>query len=546
MSVSEKCYLRYHKRPTWSAAGRFWTPHPDFVLFVHKPYLAEARRAALNLRAQKLLLRGKEIKSRLLAVELNHLVRDQAAKAEILDADLRAVEALIKQAVTTPTPATTQKTPSPSTLRPEPPQGSVTVAVVPGDPHFSIDGDIRTELLPTLYMSQHQWLPSYGPWFIQLTENAMQRRVFPRDLKGTVNFQNSTSLKLITETLSTICMATADFFSDVRHLSDTQAALCLLNAFFCQKTSTTPPTTSEELVMDLPQKLDLLITQLKQEPRGESFAFTYSNTQERASLAPLNRENRYPQPFFQHHKIYHLLERTGLFSHTHQLTVPGTAPTVDITYAITARIFSEDIPPFYAYQWNLRAGLKALEILILLYLLLEFAQIPQARTNRRLDLAVLLGSKFQPRPPSDQQQVILKRGQLFGFVCQSYVIPILASDQRASMSFLFPGIILAALEARSPSYRRQDATFVNLTGSRFNKIFDVLNQQLTFRDPTALLQARTALRLQVEDGLDALLSHPSPATLLQEIIKTQFGGRDDYDRAYFAVLGCLPVALAVA
>ncbi|AGY30702.1 ORF19 [Retroperitoneal fibromatosis-associated herpesvirus] len=547
MHASEKCYLRYRKRPPWSAVGRFWTPHPENVLFVYKPALVEAKRIALNLRNQNMSLQGKKIKSRLLAIELDNLVRDQATKAQIIDADLQAVEAAISQMQPRTHPATPDVAPQDKSA---PTSGSsprvTTIAIVPGDPQFSTDADIRAELLPTLYMSQHQWLPSYGPWFIQLTENAMQRRVFPRELRGTVNFQNSTSLKLITQTLSTICQTTSDFFSDPRHLTDTQAALCLINAYYSQRTSAPPPTTMEALLADLPQKIDLLITHLKHEPVGGRFNFTYANPQERTSLAPLNRESRYPSAFFQQHQLYRLFDRAGLFANTRQTLVPGTGPAVDLTYAITARVFGEDIPPFFAYQWNLRTGLKALEILIMVYLLLEFAQVTPTRTHRRLDLIALLGSKLASNPTITQPPAIMRKGQLFGFICKSYVTPILTNAPHATMSFLFPGIVLAALEARSPNYRRQDTAFVNLTGSRFNEIFDVINQQLTFQDPMALLQARTALRLEVEEGLNALLSHPSPGTFLQDIVKTQFGGLDDYDRAYFVVLGCLPVALAVA
>lgn len=60
-----------------------------------------------------------------------------------------------------------------------------------------------------------------------------------------------------------------------------------------------------------------------------------------------------------------------------------------------------------------------------------------------------------------------------------------------------------------------------------------------------LLQAQTSLRVNVEDGLNILLSRLSPVTFATDMIKTQFGGGDDYDKIYFLILGCLPVVVAV-
>nr|UQT63066.1 ORF19 [Human gammaherpesvirus 8] len=548
MLTSERSYLRYPKNRRWTEAGRFWAPHPENVLFIHKPTMEETRRVALGLRSQLVRNRERKTKAHLLSLELDRLVQVHDSRARVINADIDAVKQMIGNMTWSDNIDMPQSRSHEPPLVTSPPQAShrnFTVAIVPGDPHFSVDRDLRGELMPTLYMNQNQWLPSFGPWFISLTDNAMQRRVFPKELKGTVNFQNSTSLKLISHTLTTVASTTADFFADARHLTDTQAALCLVNAYFCQKTSRQLPATPDDLLADLPQKLDLLITQLKQESGPGDFSFTYSNPQERASLAPLNKESRYPTAFFQRHKLHAMMAKAGLFPHNKGTGAPGTAPAMDFVFAITSAMFGSDIPPFSAYQWNLRAGIVALEVFILAYGLLEFGQVARGHPNRRLNLVSLLGPKFQPGALPDPNAPMLKRGQLFSFISEHYIIPTLQANPNAPVSFIFPGIILAALEARSTVSHKQPGPFVNLTGSRFNEIFEILNQQLTFRDPLALLQARTALRLATEEGLDVLLSHPSPPTLLQEIIKSQFGGGDDYDRAYFMVLGCLPVVLAV-
>lgn len=94
-----------------------------------------------------------------------------------------------------------------------------------------VAGSLAQTLLGNLYGNINQWVPSFGPWYRTMSANAMQRRVFPKQLRGNLNFTNSVSLKLMTEVVAVLEGTTQDFFSDVRHLPDLQAALILSVAY---------------------------------------------------------------------------------------------------------------------------------------------------------------------------------------------------------------------------------------------------------------------------------------------------------------------------
>ena len=85
---------------------------------------------------------------------------------------------------------------------------------------------------------------------------------------------------------------------------------------------------------------------------------------------------------------------------------------------------------------------------------------------------------------------------------------------------------------------------INLTGQKFDTLFEIINQKLLFHDPAAMLAARTQLRLAFEDGVGVALGRPSPMLAAREILERQFSASDDYDRLYFLTLGYLasPVA----
>nr|QOW02501.1 UL25 [Tadarida gammaherpesvirus] len=423
-------------------------------------------------------------------------------------------------------------------------QGDVyVITVAPGDPGFTVEKDFKLELITGLYSQPSQWLPSYGPWYTNMTGMAMQRRIFPKELKGNANFQNSTSLKLMTATLTTISSVTNDVFQDVRHLSDVNAGICLINGYYCLKTGTSLPTSYKEMLNDLDEKIELIVSDLKNDKSSDEFTFNYSNNKQLETIAPLNKDMRYSVDFFSKHKIYNMFFQAGMFSTTKSQQVPGKSDSSDIIFSITSAIFGENIPPFATYQWNLRVGLKTIETLILIYLILETSQISQ-NVNRRLQLHALLGNKFQrptPQPPS----MFFKRGQTFAFLMENYLVPSLINNPQASTSFLFPGMVLIAIESNDIGNNDTGRRFVNLTGRKFNEIFEIINQRFMIYDPVALLQAQTAIRLVVENGLNTLLTKASPATSCSEIIRTQFGGVDDYDKLYFLVLGCLPVTVAV-
>ncbi|AJE29660.1 ORF19 [macacine gammaherpesvirus 12] len=546
MRALEKCYMRYPRRPTQPTTSNFWTPHPNNVLFIHKPSLMEEKRNAFVMRNRQLALRVHALKKNLLRLELDNVLQTHQRETEMVMRDIETIQDMVGDLrAPNKNPAETERSTDQLPKIAPPTRGDTfVVTIAPGDAGFTVNQDLRLELLPGLYMNQNQWLPQYGPWYSSLTDNAMQRRVFPRDLRGNTNFQNSTSLKLMSAVISTIASITQDFYADIRNISDTQAALCLLNGYYSHRTGTPLPDTREGLWNNLGAKLALLISHLKQNTKGLGFEFTYSNSKQRTSLAPLNKETKYHADFFTNHVVFATLTQSGLLPGSKN---PGTgqAPGPDLVYIIATTVFGEDVPPFQAYQWNLRAGLSALGCLVLVYVLLELAQVTPKSPHRRLNLTSLLGERFSQVEDQPVSRQYLKKGQLFDFLTENYISPLLTHAPDAPSSFLFPGVYLTALEARSISHLKHARPFVNLTGSRFNEIFDILNQKLTFRDAGSLVQAQTSLRLTAEEGLATILSHPSPPGLAHEIMKNQFGVHDDYDRLYFLVLGYLPVATSI-
>nr|AEL29763.1 hypothetical protein [Bovine gammaherpesvirus 4] len=534
----------HYSVPHLPTSVRFWVPHPNNALSINRSSLREIKRNALNYRRAYLRMGLEKKRRNLLSAELDSLCQAQVVQSTHLISDLEALKqhvATIQDAQPPPTEIKQTKIQSGDSQQ----GGKVyTIYIVPTDPGFTVEDDFRLEFLASLYTQQNQWLPSFGPWYAALTDNAMQRRVFPRELRGNINFQNSTSLKLMTEVLSILTSSTTDFFSDIRHLSDTNAALCIINGYYCHKKMAPVPTSIDELLHDLDDKLSYLITDLKNKTSTTGFKFTYPDTKQKHTLAPLVKDSAYQENFFTHHGIYELLAQAGmLFSNKHK---DANHPSTDIIYTITNSIFGQDIPPFGGYQWNLRVGLKALEFFIISYLLLESAQISiTSRANRRLNIQALLGSKFQK--PTQVVNPLFKKNQVFSFLIENYLKPIMKHDPNTPVSFLFPGVSLLAIESHfsSTSSVTPVNQLINLSSNRFREIFEMLNQKFTFKDSNAMIQARTSLRLLIEDGLGTLLAKQSPKTTAQEIIKTQFGGGDDYDRTYFLVLGFLPVTVAV-
>ncbi|AAC95543.1 virion tegument protein [Ateline gammaherpesvirus 3] len=537
----EKNYISAPKQKLTHNGIAFWTPHPQNSLFIDKELLIETKRNASVYRSHLLNVETDQIKKSMVNYELDKLMRDHLKRSNIITRDLEIIENMVdKLQDTKQTPPYSQPPLSPTT---QPTLSNAkpnvyTITVAPGDPGFTVEANFKLELVSSLYTNQQQWLPSYGPWYSSLTDIAMQRRIFPKELKGSLNFQNSTSLKLMHAVLTTISSATEDFYSDVRHLSDTNAALVILNAYFCLKTSAPLPVAYEELLNNLEAKLDLFVSDLKTHVGDSGFSFFPQANEATSSIAPLNRDTKYSHNFFKGHKIYSLLETSGLLS----TKVTHVSPKTDIIYSITSEIFGEDIPPMASFQWNLRVGIIAIEVLVVTYLLLEISQISLHSTHRRLNLAALLGSKFKKSSTVEPNKILYKKGQVFSFLSKNYIVPTLTNNPNVPISFLFPGVTLIALESLAgPAV---DRPFINLTGNRFQDIFEIINQKFTFKDPESLMAAHTAFRLKVEHGLGNILSNPSPTTFATEIIKHQFGGEDNYDTLYFIVLGYLPIAWA--
>ncbi len=141
-------------------------------------------------------------------------------------------------------------------------------------------------------------------------------------------------------------------------------------------------------------------------------------------------------------------------------------------------------------------------------------------------------------------QTLFRHGELFRFIWAHYVRPTVAADPQASISSLFPGLVLLALELKLMDGQAPSHYAINLTGQKFDTLFEIINQKLLFHDPAAMLAARTQLRLAFEDGVGVALGRPSPTLAAREILERQFSASDDYDRLYFLTLGYLasPVA----
>lgn len=470
------------------------------------------------------------------------LARDQLSRLEDIERDINELPKLTRSMTTiNHDPITDDPSDHETPCHSQISQSQYIISIYPGDPSFTVEHDFKTELISKLYTQRNHWLPSYGPWYSTFTSVAMQKRFFPKDLKGNDNFHNSTSQKLMNVIVTTISDITEDLYVDVRHLSDTNAALCLLNAYYVIKGQAAPPKTFQDLVKDLDLKLDLLVHDLKQ--LGIStlgFQFTFENNRQNCTLAPLGTKDKYSSDFFHNHKLVHLFTNSGVLpkldSDDH-----GSFHQ-DVIYVITNSIFGEDIPPFASYQWNLRVGLVALEHLILVHILTENIRVKDPGNNR-LNFKTLLGSSFQSGQVEALAQTTFKRGQVLKHLCTHYIVPTLLNNPQIPMSKLFPGITILGLEIQShvPGH----TSIINLTGQKFSEIIDVITQQLMIKDATQLFQARVALRLKVEAGLARLLSQPSPRLTVADVIKTQFGGLDDYDRVYFLVIGFLPVSSPV-
>lgn len=551
MLKSETNFLRNTKKQKWHPSIAFWAPHPENTLYISKHMVQDTKRNAFHYRKNMQQNKIGQIKTQLLGTELDILAQEHQDRTQEIFQNLNTLEKLTDQLGLTVEnkDKQTENNTSPNletTSVPLSQTKTYEITIVPGDPVFIVEEELRTTLISGLYNHPTQWLPSYGQWFSHMTESAMQRRLFPKELKGNINFQNSTSLKLMKAVLSTVSRTNDDVFDDRRHLSDTNAALCLLNGYYCIQTSFPIPKTYLDLLADFEIKLGLLVSHLKQTSSSKDFSFTYSSTKQRETIAPLNKSTTYSPDFFSNHLIYDLFKNANMFFSTKTKLAPDQLDTVDIVYAITNNIFGEDIPPFMTFQWNLRVGIKGLEIFIILYILLETAQISNNTISRRLHLQTLLGNQYQTNISINSSgNIFFKKGQIISFLARNYMIPTLLNVPQASTSFLFPGIVLISLESYDMGHMDPSKKFINLTGIKYNNLFEIINQRYLILNPQSLLQAQTSLRLNVEDGLNVLLTKISPVTSAIEIIKTQFGGGDDYDRIYFVILGCLPVSVAV-
>lgn len=538
--------------PAGPLSGRFWAPNPRNVLRVDRHSLTETRRLALVYRNATLTRDKGEAKAALLRVELDRLVTEGAnAAADIargLDA-LREIQAS-SPGGTQPNSNATGASELPASTQPQlptsTPQTSPTyrVAVSPSDPSFAVRDDFRLEFLADMYLQPNHWLPSYGPWYAEFTERAMHARVFPSELRGKANFHNSTSHKLMQALTTTVTGATDDFYTDSRNLSDMNAGLCLLGAYYALRSSTALPLTRDRLFDNLDDKVKSLTEDLRRSDLTGDFFFNPASAQQAASTAPLQKESRYAGDFFGNHRIFQLFKGMGLFPEAGPQPVQGAASAIDLTYSVTSAVFGPEIPPFMSYQWNLRVGLVALEFLVLVYVSLDTAQVSPATPRRRLNLRALLGNKLSSQDTRTQAPVFLKRGQLFSFIARNYIAACLKHRPNGSASWLFPGIVLVALESEAPLADTARPT-VDLTGSTYTLLLQTITQRMLIKDATGLVEARTKLRLQVEDGLARALGKTSPATYVETLTRRFFGAEDNYDMLYFIILGFLPVAAAV-
>ncbi|AAM22119.1 tegument protein [Suid gammaherpesvirus 3] len=532
----------------WPKGSSLWSPSPRQYLSINPDWLKDAKKVATIHRTRLQNRQFNLIKAQLIKAELDNMLEIHLKNTNSINHDLDTLKEFTNMlTLNTNNDALSAHRLRQDNSHSDEEQSSnlknthvYTVTLVPGDSGFTFVKNLREEFIASLYTSPNIWLPSYGPWFASMTANAMQRRVFPKELKGSTNLKNSTSLKLMVEILNTVASINVDVYSDERHMSDLCAGLTIINAYFCKTTLSPYPKTIQDLLDNLGLKIDHLIGDLKKLSPPGNFKFTTTNLQ-RTSIAPVANEAKYSRDFFSGHKIYNILLKSNVIFSLDRTRVPGLTDGLDVIYAITSTIFSENIPPFIAYQFNLRIGIKAVEYLILIYLILNNAQI-SIPENRRLNLRTLLGSMFTQ---GDLKQTVFKKGQIFSFLVTNYIYPMLQFYPNISTSELFPGLVLVALETGDMINVDPEKHFVNLAGVKYNKLFNVINQKISFKDPRELLMARAELRLSLEDGLASILSSVSPITIISDIIKTQFGGNDDYDRLYFLVFACLPVSTAV-
>lgn len=568
MALSGHVLIDPARLPRDTGPELMWAPSLRNSLRVSPEALELAEREAERARSERWDRCAQVLKNRLLRVELDGIMRDHLARAEEIRQDLDAVVAFSDglESMQVRSPSTGGRSaPAPPSPSPAQPFTRLTgnaqyaVSISPTDPPLMVAGSLAQTLLGNLYGNINQWVPSFGPWYRTMSANAMQRRVFPKQLRGNLNFTNSVSLKLMTEVVAVLEGTTQDFFSDVRHLPDLQAALILSVAYLLLQGGSSHqqrplPASREELLELGPESLEKIIADLKaKSPGGNFMILTSGNKEARQSIAPLNRQAAYPPGTFADNKIYNLFVGAGLLPTTAALNVPGTAGRDrDLVYRIANQIFGEDVPPFSSHQWNLRVGLAALEALMLVYTLCETANLAEAAT-RRLHLSSLLPQAMQRRKPAVASagmpgaypvQTLFRHGELFRFIWAHYVRPTVAADPQASISSLFPGLVLLALELKLMDGQAPSHYAINLTGQKFDTLFEIINQKLLFHDPAAMLAARTQLRLAFEDGVGVALGRPSPTLAAREILERQFSASDDYDRLYFLTLGYLasPVA----
>ncbi|AAC58066.1 tegument protein [Alcelaphine gammaherpesvirus 1] len=548
-------YTRACSVQRWPKRCVYWAPSPQNVLEINPHRFQESRRSAALYRKHVVESKLNLIKKELLKAELDNVVQTNLANSQAITDYLTTLEDLANILVDRAQqpassnqggarPQTDPHVPQPAPAIPSAPpkENTTTVVIAPGDSGYTFSTNFLREFLSGLYATSASWLPSYGPWFTAMTANAMQRRVFPKELKGTANLKNSTSLKLITEVLTTVASINVDFYTDLRNLSDFNAALCILNAYYCKTQGHPLPASREELLDNLGPKIAALVADIKGlgSDSNITFTFTFSSGQQAATIAPVNGDGRYNKDFFSNHKIFRLLVAKEVVLLPNFTNVPGATDGPDYIYALTSALFSDNIPPFGNYQLNLRSGIKGVEYLILVYLTLANAQLSKP-DGRRLHLKALLGAAFE----HSSKVQLFKRDEVFTFLMKEYVLPILSHNNNISTTELFPGMALAALEVGNQINFDPNKHFVNLAGTKFTKIFNVLNQKLMFKDVRELLVAKSELRVALENGLAATLNSIAPVNAVVEVIQKQFGGGDDYDRLYFLVLGCLPVTVAV-
>lgn len=538
----------------WPLEVAFWAPRPQNTLVINQSQLLESLKIAAAWREQRIAAKSNELKKRLLRQELDALGDSQEKQTRDILKELQQLQDLASRIAPTgqtgqaPPPSGGAEGDSPDAAPKSSPGPSATynVAVFPNDPSFAVSGDLRLELVAQLYGHNQKWLPNFGRWYSTLTGAAMQRRIFPKELKGSGNFQNSMSRKLIDAVLGVVLNITHDFYDDERHLPDTLAAICLANAYYYQKEGGQLPTEPASLTNRLGDKLKLLLSDLKKDPgERKSYQFAQLPAKQKETIAPLNKQNKYNPEFFRGHALFNLFLNSGLFPVSGPAldSVYDRAASQDLTLAITSAIFGDSIPPFIVYQWNLRVGLVALEVLLLAFSLVENIQASGNSATSRLQLRSLLGDEWQSPGAGVQFH---KRGALFDFLVDNYISPSLAHKPSTPVSTLFPGIMLLAFEAQSHASSGGITQLIQLTTKKFNDIFEIINQRYTFRDAGPLIQAQVSLRLTIETGLHSLLTNLSGGNFAREIMKTQFGTRDDYDILYFLVFGFLPTAVATA